>query len=362
MEIDFREPDLYLYTLIHSKDRKDELREYLVGKLNLAIYKKCIDSGVLAYNKRDLDHMNLEIKKKLNCFESKKREDPENESFIFEVNKQLCEFYAQTFDMENFEMLSAKLIEKDCTPSLKMDIFMCKIRMSIILQNRVSLIINVEDAQSVFESSCDWDRKNRFKVYLGLFYLIKAEFSNSAVQFSECLASFDARELLSFDRVILYLVFCSLQTFSRNDIKRKIIDNSEVRKCREVLALPECLYNCCYPEFFGRLLEFIELTENDTFLSQFREHFCKEMKIRGYHQLLLSYQSLHLTKMAQMFNAEESHVEDELCNFINEGRLPCSIDKVEGVVRMREVRNDDDLRTSLEAGEDILRSIKKCTN
>lgn len=362
MEIDFREPNLHLHALIHSRDNQEELREYLLSKLNLNIYRKCIDASILAYSKQDLDHMNLEIKKKLDHFQAKKEEDPENEASTSEVNKQLCEFYAQIFDMENFEALSAKLVEKDCSPSLRMDILMCKIRMSIILQNRASLIINVEDAQTIFESSCDWDRKNRFKVYLGLFYLIKAEFSSAATQFSECLASFDAKELLSFEKVILYLVFCSLLAFSRNDLKQKIIDNSEVRKCREFLSLPECLYNCQYSDFFRRLLEFIELAENDLFLSQFREHFCKEMKVKGYHQLLLSYQSLHLTKMAQVFNAEMDHVEEDLRNFINERKLPCIIDRVDGVVRMREIKKDDDLRASLRTGEKLLRSIKKRIN
>lgn len=362
MEIDFREPSLYLHTLIHSRNSREELREYLLSRLNLNIYKKCIDAGILDYSKQDLDHMNLEIQRRLDHFEAKKKEDLENEAFIFEVSKQLCEFYAQIFDMENFEALSAKLVEKDCSPSLKMDILMCKIRMSIILQNRTSLIINVEDAQAIFESSCDWDRKNRFKVYLGLFYLIKAEFFNAAAQFSECLASFDAKELLPFEKVILYLVFCSLLAFSRNELKSKIIDNSEVRKCKEFLLLPECLYNCQYSDFFRRLLEFIELTDDDLFLSQFREHFCKEMKIRGYRQLLLSYQSLHLIKMAQVFNVESGHIEEDLRNFINERKLPCIIDRVDGVVRMKEAKNDDELRASLKAGEEILRNIKKSIN
>jgi len=359
MEINFKEPNLRLYKLLNSPEDKNKLREYLLNTININIYQQAVNKGILEYNKEDFNLMSRQIEEKLKEFERKKEEDSENEAFILEINKQICELYAQTFDLENFEKLTAELLEKDCTPSLKMDILMCKIRIAIIAEDRKMLRMSVEEAENMFISSCDWDRKNRLKVYLGLFHIMKAEFSEAAEQFSECLASFEATELLSFEELILYLVFSALLSFSRNELKDKIINNSEVRKCQKLLVLPEFMYECQYHKILRELLNFIEIIEKDLFLSHFKEHFCKIMKIKIYSQLLLSYQSLHLEKMAQIFDVSAASIEEDLRNFINEGKLNCVIDRIDKVVKMRDAHEEDHLFEALLLGEKILRNIKK---
>lgn len=359
MEIDFKEPNLYLYKLLNSKGHENELREYLKEKININIYTKAIEKGILEYNKDDLDIMKKLIEEKLKEFEEKKREDEDNEAFVFGIDKQICAFYAQIFDLDNFEACVKKLMDKDCSSSLKMDILMCKIRISIITENRTALISSFDEAENIFDTSCDWDQKNRFKIYLGLFSLMKADFEEAANQFSECLASFDTSELLSFDDLILYLVFSALLSFNRCDLKKMIIDNSEVRKCGNILSLAEALYDCRYQTILSELLKFVELTGNNLFLSHYQDHFCKSMKIKIYAQLLLSYQSLHLEKMAQIFDVTPNSIEEDLRNFINEGRLNCVIDRIDRVVKVREAREDDHLFQSLQKGEKLLRNIKK---
>ena len=245
--------------------------------------------------------------------------------------------------MENFENLSKKLIEKESSPSFKMDILMCKIRIAIITENRAMLILNVEKAQGILKVPAIGIEKNKLKVYLGLFYIMKAEFS----------------ELLCFEDLILYLVFSSLLTFFRSELKEKIINNVEVRKCSKFMLLPEPFYECKYKNFLNELLVFIEIVENDLFLIQFKEHFCKMMKIRVYNQLLLSYQSLHLVKMAQVFEVGIDSMEENLRNFINEGKLNCAIDRIDKVVRIKEAQEDHYLIESFISGEKILRNIKK---
>lgn len=358
METDFKEPTLQLINL----KSPELLREYLVDKKNLNLYKKYIEKGILKHNEEDFAQMNNGIAAKLESLKKQKEEDSENEPFVLEITKKTCEFYAQIFDIANFEKLASELIEKDGCNALKMDILMCKIRIAIILEDRHSLVRSIEDAQALFDTSSDWDRKNRLKVYFGLFHLIKAEFKTAAGYFSESLASFDAKELISFDKLILYLLFSSLITFDRNELKSKIVDNPEVRKCPELLKLPESMFNCDYPHLFRLLLEFIDLCEEDVFLENFKEYFCKEMKIRAYAQLLLCYQSLNLDKMAQCFNVEASFVEEDLRNFIVEQRINCVIDRIDNVVRMKVDKKDCDLQRLIKTGESVLRDIKKTIN
>lgn len=368
MNADFKEPTLELHRLIDAFrinpdcEIREKLRQYLLSKYNINVYKKCVDYNLLEHNQKDFDYINLVISDKIKEYENKRKENTENEAALIELDKKMCEFYAQIMDVHKFEELSNDILERDFSSSLKMDILMCKIRISIIQEDRAELISNIEKAKILFESTSDWDRKNRFNVYLGLFYLIKAEFDKSVEYFLNSLASFDAEELLSFEAVILYLVFSSLLVYSRSEIKEKIIKNSEVRKCSDLLLLVECLIECKYDLYFKRILEFVNLMENDYFLFQFKEHFCKEMKIRGYQQLLISYKSFHLHKMSEIFNVNVKHIEQDLRNFINEGRIDCIIDRIDGVVRMEEIHRNESINKTLNGGVAILRDIKRSIN
>lgn len=361
MELEFKEPTLELFTRLkaanNSKNDKKELKTYLLSTLNINGYKYAIENGLLESNQKDLKAMQSKIDEHLQNLEKEK--DTENESSILEVERKICEFYAKICDNEKFNNLANDLMAKDPSISLKLDILMCKIRIAIIFERRADLVRYAEDAKFVFTSSSDWDRKNRFKVYLGLFHLIKAEFSEAAEQFSGALSSFDATELISFDALILYTVFTSLLTFNRDELRVKLIENSEIRKCKEMNELPECFFECYYSEILRKLLKFIDYIEKDLFLAPFKDFFCKEMKIKMYSQLLKSYQSLQLSRMASFFNIEISHLEEDLRSFIADGRISCVIDRIDGVVRMKDVKKVDDFNAFFTLGSKVLREIRR---
>lgn len=365
MDIDFKEPSLKLHYMIHDARHggdRERLRAYLLDKCNIVMYKQMVEKEVLPYNKDDLQKMAERWDETIAALEKEKDEDPENENHIFEVNRRVCEFYAQTMDLERLRNGIADIISSEPSLSLKMDIYLCKIRIAIILDDRNALIESINLATEIYESSCDWDRKNRFKVYLGLYSLIKTDFEKAANLFSEGLASFEATELLDPDHLILYLVFCALLSFPRTELNSKILENSEVRKYQGYTKLAECYYNCDYGNYFKCLLQFIDIFKNDAFIGPFKEHFCKELKIGGYSQLLLSYQSMHLDRMAGVFSVQVEHLEADLRNFINEDRLQCIMDRVDGIVKVVEMKKIDHLQSAVEKGDVILRNIKKNIN
>lgn len=368
MNVDFKEPSLKLHRLIDvlriddSEKTKDALRVHILEKANINAYKKCVDYNILGYSQNDMDYMQSVMSEKISQNKEKRKENLENEAALLQIDKEMGEFYAQIMDIQKFEDIADDILKRDTSTSLMLDILMCKIRIAIIQEDRLRLIQNVEKAKILFESVSDWDRKNRFKVYLGLFYLIKAEFDKAVEYFLDSLASFDATELLDIETVVFYIVFCSLMVHSRSEIKEKIIKNSEIRRCSEFLPLIDCLIECKYEQYFKRILDFVDLMEKDYFLFQLKEHFCKEMKIRGYQQLLLSYKSFHLHRMAEIFKVDALFIEQDLRNFINDGKIDCIIDRIDGVVKMEEKYKDDDYNSTLKGGIRILRDIKRCIN
>lgn len=362
MDSDFKQPGLSLYVLIHNAHNYGEVKpltEYLITQNNIHIYKKMIEKNILPYNKEDLDHMSTNIEKIISNLESEQNNDLENETHVFNIKKKICEFYAQICDVAKFKVLCREIIEKEPSLSLKMDIYLCFIRLAIITNDKNMLSRNILKATGIFESTCDWDRKNRFKVYFGLYNLMKGDFKKAAELFSESLASFDAKELLPFEKVVFYLVFSGLLGFNRLDIKKHIIDNSEIQKHAQLLKLPECYYDCDYQNYFRILSDFLNFCIKDPFLLVFINHFCKELKIKAYNQLLTSYKSLHLTKMAELFNTNQSYIENDLVDFINDGKMGCMIDKVSGTVHITNSINSSENEICVLSGEKVLKCIKK---
>ena len=62
-------------------------------------------------------------------------------------------------DLEKFNVLSKTLMQKNRYPSLQMDILMSKIRISFTTENMEFLILNIDAAKEIFETTYGWDRK-----------------------------------------------------------------------------------------------------------------------------------------------------------------------------------------------------------
>ncbi|KAI4290883.1 26S proteasome regulatory subunit N7 [Pancytospora philotis] len=362
MDTDFREPRLELYYMINEANTPEEcerLRQYLVERCNIGVYRRMAERKLFPLDSGDLEQMEARAHREIKELEEQAEQDAENETRVFELKKQICEAYARAMNMEKFKPAVRSLTELEPSLSLKMDIFLCRIRIAVITNDRKGLSEQVHQAKEIFETSCDWDRKNRFKIYQGLYSLIKTDFHSAARFFTEGLASFDAGELFGLDRLVLYLVFSSLLTFSRGELCSKILENSEVRQFPAYLDLADAYYNCNYAVLLKSMLGFIDTISADPVIGIYREHFCKEMKLRSYSQLLISYQSMHLDRMAEAFEIQAEHLEHDLCNFINEGRLQCIIDKVNGIVNVAESQQTDNLELVIRRGSSILRNIKK---
>lgn len=363
MDLDFKEPSLELKYLMDEAKRlnkKENLREYLVKKSNLEIYKKCIEDRILNYNEDDIKIIKESIKAIVEKLEAEKANETEYDQNIFENNKQIAEFYAQIMDLDNFEKSLESLNGPwELSPSLKMDIYMCKIRISMINLDYNSMEKNVNEASLLFDETCDWDRKNRFKIYKGLYFLMNGKFCEAANLFYEGIASFDATEMFSFDKLIQYYIFCGLISLSRKDIQEKILKNSDVVKCKKYIRLVKIYYECDYANFFEAILEFVDIISEDAFIKHYDNYFCREMKILGYNQLLTSYLSIDIEQMANVFKILPDALEADLRYFIAENRLPCLIDKVNGVVLIVKKNKMDCVSEILNGGETVLTLIKK---
>lgn len=96
------------------------------------------------------------------------------------------------------------------------------------------------------------------------------------------------------------------------------------------------LYSGNYQNFFKALSNVeTKFLSQDRYLYEHRRWYVKEMRLRAYAQLLQSYKIVGLESMAQSFGVSVDWLDRDLAPFIASQRLPCTIDRVRGVIETR---------------------------
>lgn len=233
-----------------------------------------------------------------------------------------------------------------------------------IITNPHDFAQNLAEAKRLVEEGGDWDRRNRLKVYEALHFVHIREFSKAATLFLETVPTFTSYELMSYGELVSYTVVTSLVSLSRKQLKKDLIEGSDVQQqlydLSDMKQYLQSFYNCQYDEFFIYLSKVEVLLKNNRYFSQHTQHYIREMRLAGYRQLLASYSSLAIGYMATAFGVTEQFIDDELSKFIAHGRLSAKIDHVAGIV----VTNRPDLKNQqyrkvVKTGDNLLNRVQK---
>jgi len=219
----------------------------------------------------------------------------------------------------------------------------------------------VERAGALVESGGDWDRRNRLKAYNGLHLLTVRSYSSAAPLLLDSLSTFTSYELCNYSSLVIYAVLAGSVALKRVDFKSKVVDAPEIKAIlgegedklsalsgalssgpsagdeemtdaaatsatpapivnltaiggtsasqeeaeidfKPLANLVNSLYAGNYQSFFGALGAVEErFLSQDRYLYEHRQWFVREMRLRGYQQLLQSYRVVGLRSMANDF-------------------------------------------------------------
>ncbi len=82
--------------------------------------------------------------------------------------------------------------------------------------------INIHDFISLIEEGGDWDRRNRLKVYRGVYAMQIRDFKTTAVNFFEAVSTFTSTELMPYRTFVMYGVFSCMVALPRKDLKEQV--------------------------------------------------------------------------------------------------------------------------------------------
>ncbi|MCJ1304171.1 hypothetical protein MMC08_006983 [Hypocenomyce scalaris] len=313
-----------------------------------------------------------------------------------------AEFWARIGDKEKAIASYEAVFEKTGVLGTKIDLVLAIIRIGIFFGDRIMVKKNIDRAKALVESGGDWDRRNRLKAYQGLHLLTIRSYNLAAELLLDSLSTFTSYELCSYSSLVVYSVLAGSVSLKRVDFKSKVVDAPEIRAILgdgedklaalsgsissgpgtgdeemkdvstatptpapaavnltilgsssadqgEIEALVDftplaglvrSLYVGNYQSFFLSLAAVEEtFLSQDRYLYEHRGWFVREMRLRGYQQLLQSYRVVGVTSMAKDFGVSVDFLDRDLAKFIAADRIPCTIDRVNGIIETN--RPDD---------------------
>ncbi|KAK6175489.1 hypothetical protein SNE40_013947 [Patella caerulea] len=275
-----------------------------------------------------------------------------------------AEFLCKVGDKEAALSQFRKTYEKTVSLGYRLDLVFHLIRLGLFYMDHDLITKNLEKAQSLIDEGGDWDRRNRLKVYRGVYSMSIREFKTAANLFLDTVATFTSYELMDYQKFVTYTVLCSVIALERPVLREKVVKGSEIL---EVLhSLPKIrqylfsIYDCRYEEFFRSLSEVEDLMKADRLIVPHYRYYVREMRILAYAQLLESYRSLTLEYMARAFGVTVEFIDQELARFIAAGRLHCKVDKVGGIVETNRPDSKNwQYQSTIKQGDILLNRVQK---
>lgn len=257
-----------------------------------------------------------------------------------------------------------KAYEKTAPLGTRIDMVLTMIRIGFFFFDNELVTRNIERARTLIEEGGDWDRRNRLRVYEGAHKLSVRDFRGAAELLLTTLATFTCTELFDYKTFVRYTVLAAALTLDRPETKKKIIQAPEVLEVIHDIPHLESfinsLYKCKYDTFFNSLAAIESTLKEDFLLYRHAKYYVREMRIIAYTQLLESYRSVTIEKMAASFGVSTEFIDADLSRFIAASRLNAVIDKVSDVIETnRPDSKNAQYQNCIKQGDVLLTRIQK---
>jgi len=326
-----------------EEEDSDKTEEIVEPLLNAALYRHL--QSTLGYNKSDaLSEVNLtaieahhEAIIKILRENITKAKDEAGDMEVLHAHMDVARYCAKCTTKE---MALSAYEEVVALPKLsigkKLDAYLEMTRVCSFWGDWKSMNETLTKAAKVIGKGGDWDRRNRLKAYQAMSYLCSRDLKSASTLLVEGIATFSCAELCEYSEFIMYAIVTNLLYLKRTEVKKSIIDGSEILQVSKdipvVMQLANTLYECDYKAYLHTLVDLQPHLVANRYLQPHAGYILRELHVLAFQQFLDSYQSVTLESMATSFGVGVEFLDLQLSRFIAAGRLAAKIDKYGGVV------------------------------
>ncbi|XP_068305585.1 26S proteasome non-ATPase regulatory subunit 6 homolog [Pyrus communis] len=362
-----------LFLLSHSDVpdiEKVQLREEVFASVKdddmAPLYETLVAESVLKLDQGVMDSMRAKNQEELKKLDEKIADAEENlgESEVREAHLAKSLFFIRIGDKEK-ALEQLKVTEsKTVAVGQKMDLVFHTLQLGFFYMDFDLISKSIDKAKNLFEEGGDWERKNRLKVYEGLYCMSTRNFKKAADLFLDSISTFTTYEIFPYDIFIFYTVLTSIISLDRVSLKQKVVDAPEILtvigKIPYLTEFLNSLYDCQYKSFFKAFAGLTEQIKLDRYLHPHFRYYMREIRTVVYSQFLESYKSVTIEAMAKAFGVTVDFIDLELSRFIAAGKLHCKIDKVAGVLETNRPDAKNSLyQATIKQGDFLLNRIQK---
>ncbi|CAN6718139.1 hypothetical protein ACFX13_015521 [Malus domestica] len=330
------------------------------------LYETLVSESVLELDQGVMDSMRAKNQEELKKLDEKIADAEENlgESEVREAHLAKSLFFIRIGDKEK-ALEQLKVTEsKTVAVGQKMDLVFHTLQLGFFYMDFDLISKSIDKAKNLFEEGGDWERKNRLKVYEGLYCMSTRNFKKAADLFLDSISTFTTYEIFPYDIFIFYTVLTSIISLDRVSLKQKVVDAPEILtvigKIPYLTEFLNSLYDCQYKSFFKAFAGLTEQIKLDRYLHPHFRYYMREIRTVVYSQFLESYKSVTIEAMAKAFGVTVDFIDLELSRFIAAGKLHCKIDKVAGVLETNRPDAKNSLyQATIKQGDFLLNRIQK---
>eukprot|EP00899_Mesostigma_viride_P009301 jgi/Mesvir1/18372/Mv14258-RA.1 len=354
----------------YPEDKKVALKDSVLAVLQkddmAPLYEAFCNKLGWTLDESELQRMRTKNEEQLKELDDKIKDAEENlgDSELREALLAKAEFFVRIGDKD--KALAAFKVTEEKTVALgqRLELMFHILRLGFFFSDYPLIHASIEKTKRLFEEGGDWERKNRLKVYEGLYLMAIRRFKEAATLFLDSIATFTSYELFPYTTFVFYTVFTSIALLDRVTLKDKVVNAPEILAVIDDIPhlgeLLNSLYECNYHRFFESFVAVSERAATDRYLAPHARYFMRELRAVAYAQFLASYKSVTLASMAKAFGVSTDFLDSELSRFIAAGRLNCKIDKVSGALETNRPDAKNALYQSLiKQGDLLLNRVQK---
>lgn len=183
--------------------------------------------------------------------------EEESDIELREAYVQRAEYYRSQLALEECIASYQLAIDKTAGAQKKLEYNLVILQIHFETKDWEPFAKYLEVCQKLNEEGGDWEKRNKLKVYDGIWMMLRRDLAGAAKTFLSCIDTFNAPEVISFNQLVFLGAVLGLVTLPRSDLKKKVFGNSEVIAILREDSLFEnfmnSLYNRRYDSYFSYL-------------------------------------------------------------------------------------------------------------